>query len=288
MTNTGIKKQTRGSQARKRVLVYFVLIFLTLLCLIPFYILIINATRAHPDIQKGFSAFPGSSLFYNLNNILHNENLPVLSGIQNSLFISILNALFATYFSAMAAFGLHAYEFRGKKLAFSFIMLIMMVPTQVYSLGFIRQMTTMGLKNSFIPLIVPAAAAPTVVFFMKQYLIGALPLEIVEAARIDGSSELRTFNTVVLPMMKPALAVQAIFTFVAAWNNYFLPALLIDSKNKKTLPILIAQLRSADFLKFDMGQVYMMILIAIIPIVLVYLCLARFIVGGVTLGSVKG
>lgn len=123
---------------------------------------------------------------------------------------------------------------------------------------------------------------------MKQYLISALPLEIVEAARIDGSSEFRTFNTVVLPMMKPAIAVQAIFTFVFAWNNYFLPALLLDSKNKKTLPILIAQLRSADFLKFDMGQVYMLITIAIIPIILVYLCMARFIVGGVTLGSVKG
>ncbi|QEY34862.1 carbohydrate ABC transporter permease [Caproiciproducens galactitolivorans] len=288
MTNTAEKTYARRRGNGKRIQVYFVLIFLTLLCLIPFFILLINATRAHPDIQKGFSVFPGNSFFINLHNVLHNENLPVLYGIRNSLLISFLNALFATYFSAMTAFGLHAYEFHGKKLAFSFIMLIMMVPTQVYSLGFIRQMAAMGLKDSFIPLIVPAAASPTVVFFMKQYLISALPLEIVEAARIDGSSEFRTFNTVVLPMMKPAIAVQAIFTFVFAWNNYFLPALLLDSKNKKTLPILIAQLRSADFLKFDMGQVYMLITIAIIPIILVYLCMARFIVGGVTLGSVKG
>lgn len=164
MTNTAEKTYARRRGNGKRIQVYFVLIFLTLLCLIPFFILLINATRAHPDIQKGFSVFPGNSFFINLHNVLHNENLPVLYGIRNSLLISFLNALFATYFSAMTAFGLHAYEFHGKKLAFSFIMLIMMVPTQVYSLGFIRQMAAMGLKDSFIPLIVPAAASPTVVF----------------------------------------------------------------------------------------------------------------------------
>ena len=113
-------------------------------------------------------------------------------------------------------------------------------------------------------------------------------MEIIEAARIDGSGEFATFNKIVVPMMKPAIAVQAIFAFVANWNNYFIPALIIESKTKKTLPILIAQLRSADWLKFDMGQVYMLIAIAILPVVIVYLCLSKFIVRGVALGGVKG
>ena len=88
--------------------------------------------------------------------------------------------------------------------------------------------------------------------------------------------------------MKPAIAVQAIFGFVSSWNNYFVPALILHDDKKKTLPILIAQLRGADWLKFDMGQVYMMIAFSILPVMIVYLCLSKFIVRGITLGSVKG
>ena len=122
---------------------------------------------------------------------------------------------------------------------------------------------------------------------MKQYLDASLPMEIVEAARIDGAGEFYTFNHIVLPIMKPALAVQAIFSFVSSWNNYFIPALVLDTADKKTLPILIAQLRSADFLKFDMGKVYMLVAIAILPVIIVYLLLSKFIVRGVALGGVK-
>ena len=136
-------------------------------------------------------------------------------------------------------------------------------------------------------MIVPAIAAPSVFYFMYRYMQSSLPLELVEAARIDGSGEFRTFNAIVIPILKPAIAVQAIFSFVGSWNNYFVPALVITTKSKQTLPIMIASLRSADFLKFDMGKVYMMILIAIVPIIIVYLLLSRFIIEGVTLGGVK-
>ena len=122
---------------------------------------------------------------------------------------------------------------------------------------------------------------------MYSYMQSSLPMELVEAARIDGCSEFRTFNRIVLPIMKPAIAVQAIFTFVMAWNNYFIPALIISDNKKKTLPILIAALRSADFLKFDMGKVYMLITIAIVPIIIIYILLSRYIVAGVALGGVK-
>ena len=123
---------------------------------------------------------------------------------------------------------------------------------------------------------------------MYSYLQSSLPLSLVEAARIDGAGEFYTFNKIVLPIMKPALAVQAIFAFVSSWNNYFIPALVLDTADKKTLPILIAQLRSADFLKFDMGQVYVMIAFSIFPVIIVYILLSRFIVEGVSAGAVKG
>ncbi len=288
MSTKKMNKSKKNPIAAQRFFCYLILILVTALCLFSFYILFINSTRSHPDIQKGFSALPGRSFWINVKNIFHDKNLPVLSGIKNSILVSSGVAALSTYFSAMTAYGIHAYRFRFRKAAFAFIMMVMLVPTQVSALGFVKFMTAVGLRDSFIPLTVPFIASPIVFFFMKQYMESALPIEIVEAARIDGSNEFHTFNHIVIPIMKPAIAVQAIFTFVTAWNNYFLPALLLNSQQKKTLPILIAQMRSADFLKFDMGKVYIMIFIAIVPVVVVYLLLSKYIVRGVALGSVKG
>ena len=276
----------KTSHART-IVAYIVLIFLTFLCLFFFYILIVNATRSHPEIQKGFSMIPGHSFMKNLKSVLNDANIPVLSGIKNSLIVSSLSALLATYFSALTAYGLYAYNFKLKKPAFIFIMLILVMPTQVSAMGFINLITKMGMINTLYPLFLPSIAAPAVFYFMYSYMQSSLPLELVEAARIDGCSEFRTFNRIVIPIMKPALAVQAIFAFVQSWNNYFIPALVISDNSKKTLPILIAALRSADFLKFDMGKVYMLITIAIVPIIIVYIALSKYIVAGVALGGVK-
>ena len=280
-------KKNQKKHNGRTILAYIVLIFLTLLCLFFFYILIINSTRNHFQIQRGFSFLPGKSFLKNLKNVLNDANIPVLSGIKNSLIVSTMTAILATYFSAMTAYGLYAYNFKLKKPAFIFILLILVMPTQVTALGFVRLITKMNLMDTLYPLFLPSIASPAVFYFMYSYMQSSLPLELVEAARIDGSGEFRTFNHIVIPVMKPALAVQAIFAFVNAWNNYFIPALIITSNKKKTLPILIAALRSADFLKFDMGKVYMLITIAIVPIIIVYILLSKYIVAGVTLGGVK-
>ena len=271
----------------RRLIAYIVLIFLTFLCLFWFYVLFINATRSNGELKKGFVPIPSTHLIENWKN-LRAGILPVWQGMFNSLIVSTLCAVFSTYFSTMTAYAIHAYDFKLKKPIFTFILAIMMIPTQVTALGFVQLMAKMKMEDSLIPLIVPTIAAPVTFFYMKQYMESTLPLSIVEAARIDGSGELRTFNHIVLPLMKPAIAVQAIFTFVLNWNNYFIPALILHSDNKKTLPVLIAQLRSADFLKFDMGQVYIMIAFSIFPVIIVYLLLSKFIVQGVALGGVKG
>lgn len=281
-------KEKKYTKLGRKIFLYTALILLSIICLFPFYVLIINATRAHADIQKGFSLFPGKSFMINLKSILKNENLPVLSGIKNSLLIAGTGAGLSAYFSALTAYAIHAYDFKWKRQLFIFILLIMMVPGQVSALGFVRWVDTLNMMNTFIPLIVPSIAAPTVFFFMKQYMDSNLPVEIVEAARVDGSGEYYTFNRIIIPIMKPAIAVQMIFGFVGNWNNYLIPSLILKVDEKKTLPILIAQLRSADFLRFDMGQVYMMIFLAIIPVCIVYIVLSRYIVGGLAVGSVKG
>lgn len=275
-----------GIHAR-RVLAYIVLIFISILCLFWFYVLFVNATRSHAQIQLGFSALPSGEFMNNWVHLMHSSQ-PVWNGLFNSVIIAAFSAILTTYFSCMTAYAIHVYNFKLKNVMFTFILMIMMIPTQVTALGFYRLMMDWNLMDSFIPLIVPAIAAPVVFFYMKQYMDSFLPLEIVEASRIDGAGEFKTFNMMILPIMKPAIAVQAIFAFVQSWNNYFIPSLLLTENKKKTLPILIAQLRSADFLKKDMGQVYMMIAFSIFPVIVVYLLLSKHIVQGVALGSVKG
>lgn len=272
----------------KSILVHTVLVLLSFMCLFFFYILIVNATRSHADLQKGFSAVPGGHFLENLKSVVNDGTFPMFRGILNSLIVSGCTAALSTYFSSLTAYGLYTYDFKLRKAAFTFIMAILVMPTQVTALGFVRLITRMGLYDSLVPLIVPSIASPAVFYFMYSYLQSSLPLALVEAARIDGSGEFRTFNQIVIPIMKPAIAVQAIFSFVGSWNNYFVPALVIQSKNKMTVPILIATLRGADYMNFDMGKIYMMILVAIVPIVIVYLLLSKYIIAGVTLGSVKG
>ena len=299
-------KAGNGTAAARRTVAYIVLILISFLCLVWFYVLFINTTRSNGQLKAGFQAYPSAYLVKNLHNLFHGAT-PVVRGMLNSLVIACSNALLCVYFSTMTAYAIHAYEFKGKKAIFTFILAIMMIPTQVTALGFIQLMGKMHLTNTFLPLILPGIASPITFFYMKQYMAlilpgiaspitffymkqymaSNLPGSLLEAARIDGAGEFKIFNTIVLPLMKPAVAVQAIFAFVASWNNYFTPALILSDKMKKTLPILIAELRNADWKTFDMGQVYAMIAFAIFPVIIVYLLLSRYIVGGVTAGGVK-
>lgn len=295
----------------KRVLCYIVLIILAIISLFPIYTMIINCTRSHGQIGLGFSILPGSSFLKNFTNLAIDkntsstfwqgmiakyglagkgnlaENYPILRGMVNSIIIAGLTALFTTYFSAMTAYGIYMYNFKYKKFAFRFIMAVMMVPTQVSTLGFIRLLDKLHLMNSYVGLIVPSIAAPVVFFYMYQSMEATLPYSIVEAARVDGCWEFRTFNQIVVPMMKPAFAVQAIFAFVSSWNNYFVPNLVISDKLKWTVPIVIANARNADYMNFDQGVNYMLMTLAIVPLMIVYLSLSRYIIGGSTAGGVK-
>ena len=271
-----------------RVVVYAILIFLCVLCLFFFYLMIVNSSRSNAELAKGFSLVPSGNFFENLKNAWNDSSINIPRGMLNSLIIALATALLTTYFSALTAYGVHVYNFKGKKLVFTFIMAVMMIPAQVSALGFVQMMNKLNLNNSYWPLILPGIAAPVVFFYMKQYMESVLPLDVIDAARVDGSNEFRTFNTIVLPMLKPAIAVQMIFSFVSSWNNYFIPALLLDKAEMKTVPIMIAQLRSADYSKFDMGKVYMFILLSILPVMIIYIILSKSIIKGVTSGSVKG
>ncbi len=161
--------------------------------------------------ERIFSTFPGKYFLENLKNVANDGFFPMFRGILNSVVVSSCSAALCTYFSSLTAYGLYAYDFKMKKAAFTFIMAILVMPTQVTAMGFLRLITKMGMYDSLLPLIIPSIASPAVFYFMYSYLQSSLPLSLVEAARIDGSGEFRTFNSIVLPIMKPAVAVQAIF-----------------------------------------------------------------------------
>ena len=282
--NRNLKKGV-GIHAR-RLIAYIVLIIVSILCLFWFYVLFINATRSNGELQSGFTLIPSSHLWENWKN-LRNGTLPVWNGMINSLIVSSLSAVLSVYFSTMTAYAIHAYDFKLKKYIYPFILMIMMIPTQVTALGFIKLITGMGLMDSFIPLIVPAIASPVTFFYMKQYMESALPLSLIEAARIDGSGEFRTFNSIVLPLMKPAIAVQAIFAFVQNWNNYYTQNMILISNDKMiTMPMMVQKVLGQDK-KIDLGAQYAAVALSVIPIIVIYVCLSRFIVGGVALGGVK-
>ena len=271
----------------RRTIAYIVLIFFSFLCLIWFYILLINSTRSHSEMTLGFTLFPSTHLLDNWNSLV-NGTIPIARGFINSIIVSACTAVLCSYFSAMTAYAINTYRFKGRAAIAAFILAIMMIPGQVTALGFLRLITRIGLDDSIVPLIIPAIASPVTYFYLKQYMESNLPLSLVEAARIDGSGEFRTFNTIIMPLIRPAISVQMIFAFVGSWNNYFTPALILHTDTKKTLPVLIAQLRGADWLRFDMGQIYIMIAASIFPVIVIYLILSKYIVGGVSAGAVKG
>lgn len=274
------------SLAVRKFFIYLVCIVLCVMSLFPFVVMFVNATRDNYSIQQGMSLIPGDKLLQNFKTLNERQNFDTLLGMRNSLIIATSSTVLALYFSTMTAYGLVVYRFKGRKFAFTFIMAVLMIPTQVSMVGFFTFMFKLNLVNTYIPLIIPSIAAPSLVFFMRQYMVSGLPLEIVEAARIDGSSEFGTFNRIALPMMKPALATQAIFTFVGSWNKLFEPTMLINSQNRYTMPMLVSLLKSDRF-RTDYGTVYLALALTVLPLFVVYFILSKYIIAGVALGGVK-
>ena len=279
-----------SSLKRQRIFRTVVCVIFCILALGPFLLLIMNATRSSEAIKSGISLIPSGHLIENWKNLLAKQNgmqITLQKAALNSLTITVPGTFLAVYFSSMTAYGIYVYDFKFKKFAWAFIMAIMMVPRQISIIGFYRFMLDLKLVDTYIPLIIPAIASPAVVFFMKQYMESTLSIEMIEAARIDGSREWHTFNRIIIPIMKPAVATQAIFQFIAQWNNLFTPTIMLTTDSKKTLPMFV-QLLSSNQFRTDYGVVYVGLFVTIIPLVIIYFILSKYIVAGVALGGVKG
>lgn len=280
-----IKDNYNRSIKIKSLIITLICVLLAVICLLPIYLLVINATRASGDIINSTTLIPGKELINNYKNLMSLDGFNPLTGFKNSFIIAASASLLSIFVSALTAYALVVYDFKLKGPAFTFILAVLMIPTQVSAIGFIEFMIDLDLHRGYVPLIVPAMAAPAIVFFIRQFMKSSFPLDIVEAARIDGSSEFRTFLTIGIPMLKPAMSVQLIFAFIANWNNFFIPSMIITDTDKYTLPMMINVLGSDRYT--DHGMVYMGIALSIVPLVVVYFLLSKYIVEGVALGGVK-
>jgi len=278
----------------QRLLIYVLMAILTLLALVPLYLLLINATRTTEEINLGISLIPGGSIAHNWY-ALTSRGFRITQGFYNSAFIAIATTALNVYFSALTAYGLHVYRFKGRNVLWAAILIIIMLPPTLSLLGFIQFVLTINvflqdnlgfMMPAYFPLIVPAIAGAGSVLFIRQYMATISTETLIEAARIDGAGEFYVFNKIMLPLLTPVLAAQSIFTFVASWNNFMLPFVLIHDQARFTLPMLVQMLRG-DIFRTEVGGIYLGIAVSIVPIVVFYSFMSRFIISGLTLGGVK-
>lgn len=280
-----MNKENSLALRTQQTLIYVVLGIFTLICIVPIWILLVNATRSTEEIQQGLSLLPSVHLMDNWD-ILTGRGFQIWQGFSNSTIIAFSATILSIYFSALTAYGLTMYTFKGRTALFNLILALIAIPPQLGMIGFYRYMSDLGLLNNFLPLILPAIAAPSTVFFLAQYIKGIVHTDLVDAARIDGSREFPTFNRIILPILTPGLATMGIFTFVGTWNNFITPYILISEKTMYTLPMLVLLLRT-DIYKTEFGGIYLGIAVSVAPILIFYAFASKYIIAGVTVGSVK-
>ena len=275
----------RFSTALMRIFVYAVLIILLVVTIVPIWLLIVNATRSTSEIQQGISILPSTHLLDNYD-ILLGRGLNMVRGFSNSLLVAVASTVITVYFSLLTAYGIVVYNFKGKQLFSNFIVVLVLIPMQLSIIGFYQYMSRLGLTDNYASLILPLIANAGGVFFGKQYLESMIIHDLIDAARIDGASELGIFHRVMMPIAAPGAATMGIFAFVASWNNFFNAFILISSIEKYTLPMLVRTL-SGDVYRTEYGAIYLGLAITIVPIIIIYAIFSRYIVSGIAMGAVK-
>lgn len=269
----------------KTAILYIALAALAVTCLLPFLLMVVNATRSGNEILTSFTLIPGRSIKDNW--ILLSEYFDLFRGFVNSLVIAVPATLLGAYFSALTAYALAIYKFKGRNILFAVILIFMMIPSQLGLLGFYDLISFLKLTNSYIPLIIPAIASPGIVFFLKQYVESTLSKSLLEAARIDGAKEIHMFHRIVLPIMSPGIATMSIGAFVGSWNSYLVPMILLSKKEKFTLPVLIASLNSSTDITRNQGAIYLAVAISVLPIIVAFCFFSKYIIGSISAGGVK-
>ncbi|MCR5737601.1 MAG: carbohydrate ABC transporter permease [Eubacterium sp.] len=283
-----MKKNKRSAGFRvKRAIIYICLTILAAACLLPFLLMIVNATREGRDIMTSFTFIPGGIDTIKANWDRLHKNVDIFRGLLNSVIVAVPATILSAYFSSITAYALAVYKFKGNKLIFSVTVVFMMIPGQLSLIGFFQLVRALDMYDTYWPLILPAIAAPGAVFFLRQYILSILPRTLLEAARIDGGKELYIFHRIVLPLIAPGIATMSIGGFIANWNNYLMPLIMLKTPEKFTLPLMVTTLNDALDVAKNQGAIYMCLAISVLPIMIVFCFCSKYIIGSITAGGVK-
>lgn len=263
---------------------WLALVCLAVLCVLPFYMMIINATRSNVEISRGVWLTPGDQLIRNYRIIQGKVN--IWRGFYSSSVIAIPSVILSAFFSTLTAYGFAKFRFRGREALFWVVLATMMVPQQLGLIGYYDLVLTLGMLDQYLPLILPMIANPGMVFFVRAYIQSSIPDSLIEAAIIDGSGEFRTFLTIVFPLAMPAVATMSIFTFIHKWNDLITPLVLLNSADKFPMPVVISNIRGLYEMNF--GAIYLGVTISVIPILIVVVTFSKALIRGLTIGAIKG
>ena len=259
------------------------LIFLTLLCAVPFLVVFINSSHSSLDIIKQFNLLPGDAVAENYTTM--QSLVDIWRGFVNSILITVPYTILTGYFGAMIAYGFAKFNFRFKNVLYAIVLVSMMLPSQLTIIGFYRLCLHLDMTNSYLPFIIPGIANATTVFFLRGIIEQSISDSMIEAPRIEGCSEFAIFNRIVLPCIMPGVATMCIFNFVASWNAYMGPLIILQDKTLYTMPVMISMIKGLYVTNY--GAMYLAIAISVIPFMLVFAFFSRYIIDGLTTGSEK-
>lgn len=280
MKNTFVKsEQSKGY----KLFAVFALVLLAVFFIFPLYWIVTGSFKDAITINAPTPQwFPLAPTMQNYTNLLKQ---PAFQWLMNTIIIAVGAMILTCLTAALAGYAIAKKRFYGRTLLFTLLVCAMALPKQVIVIPLLQEMSALHLNNTLLAVILPTVGWPFGVFLMKQFS-ETIPTEILEAARVDGAGEVRTFATIVFPMIKPGIGALAIFTFVNTWNDYFLQLIMLQKRDVFTLPLGIARLQGE--VSSDFGLIMAGATLAAIPIVVVFLCFQKYFTQGITMGAVKG
>lgn len=278
-------KKKKLKQGSVPALSYVILILTVIVCVFPFVWVFIAATHTSTQIFQSEWTFKiGSNLLNNYHNLMGVTN--IWKNLFNSVFIAGVYTLIVCVIDSMAGYAFAKFRFKGRDFIFFLCLCSMFIPQQVIMVPLFMEMTAFKMVNTLWAPILPMAATIFGVFLMRQQM-EAFPTELMEAARIDGAGEIKTFVTIVLPTMKPAFASLGILSFVQRWGDYMWPLIILQDKNTQTMPLILA-LMTTPGNPIDYGAAILGAVITVIPVLVIFLCFQKNFIDGMLSGAVKG
>ncbi len=267
----------------RKIITAIILGILTVISIFPFWLMFSMSTYKSEMIFQNNPILPSDYFLENLKTIFASN---FVQSYGNSLFVSILSMVIGVLVCSMVGYGMYAYKFRFKKQLNIFIMMTMMVPNQIGIIGYMIEMRNLGVNNSLWPLIFTWFANGFGTYWMISFVKQAVPMELIESARIDGANELRIFGSIVVPCIRPGIVTLCLLLFLWSWNNYMLPLVFINKQDNYTIPIFVKSLASA--FRTDYGAQLAGLTLATIPLLIIFIIGSKSLIKGLTAGAVKG